>query len=45
MNKEELSLKYMFIFQSKFDNPPHHDRITEKVGLPKKFNGTSKFQR
>ena len=35
-NKEELSLKYMFIFQSKFDNLPHCDRITEKSGTSKK---------
>ena len=26
----------MFIFQSKFDNPPHCDRITEKSGTSKK---------
>ena len=37
-----ISEIYMFIFQS---NPSYRDRITEKVGLPKKFNGTSKFQK
>ena len=41
-----ISEIYMFIFQSKFDNPSHRDRITEKSGTSKKkFNGTSKFQR
>ena len=25
----------MFIFQSKFDNPPYRDRITEKSGTSK----------
>ena len=27
----------MFIFQSKFDNPPYRDRITEKSGTSKKI--------
>ena len=27
----------MFIFQSKFDNPPHRDRITDKSGTSKKI--------
>ena len=32
-NKEEfISEIYMFIFQSKFDNPPHRDHIPEKRG-------------
>ena len=26
----------MFIIQSKFDNPPHSDHITEKSGTSKK---------
>ena len=26
----------MFIFQSKFNNPPYRDRITEKSGTSKK---------
>ena len=33
----------MFIFHSKFDNPPHRDLNREKGGTSKKFNGTSKF--
>ena len=32
-----ISEIYMFIFQSKFDNPPHHDHITEKSGTSKKI--------
>ena len=27
----------MFIFQSKFDNPPHHNRFTEKSRTSKKI--------
>ena len=27
----------MFIFQSKFNNPPYRDRITEKSGTSKKI--------
>ena len=32
-----ISEIYKFIFQSKFDNPPHRDRITEKSGTSKKI--------
>ena len=32
-----ISEIYMFIFQSKFDNAPHRDRITEKSGTSKKI--------
>ena len=35
----------MFIFQSKFNNPPYRDRITEKSWTSKKINGTYKFQK
>ena len=31
-----ISEIYMFIFQSKFDNLSHRDRITEKSGTSKK---------
>ena len=31
-----ISEIYMFIFQSKFNNPPYRDRITEKSGTSKK---------
>ena len=31
-----ISEIYMFIFQSKFDNPPHRDHITEKSGTSRK---------
>ena len=37
---------YMLIFQSRFDNPPYSNRITEKGGILKNNNnGTSKFHR
>ena len=31
-----ISEIYMFIFQSKFNNPPYRDRITEKSGTSQK---------
>ena len=31
-----ISEIYIFIFQSKFNNPPYPDRITEKSGTSKK---------
>ena len=30
-----ISEIYFFIFQSKFNNPPYHDRVTEKSGTSK----------
>ena len=32
-----ISEIYKFIFQSKFDNQPYRDRITEKSGTSKKI--------
>ena len=32
-----ISEIYMFIFQSKFNNPPYRDRTTEKSGTSKKI--------
>ena len=32
-----ISEIYMFIFQSKFDNPPYRDHITGKSGTSKKI--------
>ena len=32
-----ISEIYKFIFQSKFDNPPYRDHITEKSGTSKKI--------
>ena len=40
-----ISEIYMFIFQSNFNNRHTATVSQKKVGLPKKFNGASKFQR
>ena len=39
-----IKSRLYLIIQSKFDNPPYRDGITEKSRTSKKFNGTSKFQ-
>ena len=40
-----ISEIYMFIFQSKFNNPPYRDRITEKSGTLKNKNSALDLRR